>query len=84
MEPPEYAWFHDASTNTIMAMTTTVVRTYIHLGRIHEVAEPDVALAPAVILEALLGRSLGPWDFPLSPLPDIEMELIFHYHRCWT
>ena len=74
MDPPEYAWSYDASTNTIVATTTTVVRTYIHLGCIHEVAEPDIPPIPTVILEALLGQLPSPWDFPLSPLSDIEME----------
>ena len=59
-----------------MATTTTVVHTYIHLGRIHEVVEPDIPLAPAVIPEALLEQPLGPWDFPLSILLEIKMELV--------
>ena len=78
MDPSEYAWEHDENTNTIVAMTTMVVRTYIHLGRIHEEAEPVVppivSPAPDNFLGALLRQPLGPWDFPLKPLPDFEME----------
>ena len=42
MDPPEHEWEHDLTTNTIMAMTTMVVRTYIHLGHVREGAAPDV------------------------------------------
>ena len=55
-------------------MTITVVHTYFYLGRMHEVAESNILPAPAVIPEALSAQPLAPWDYPLSLLPDIEME----------
>ena len=62
MDPPEFKWEHDLSTNTILVMTTTVatvVRTYIHLGHVHEGDIPDVPPfsppAPAVFPGAFLG-----------------------------
>ena len=54
MDPLEHVWSYDKGTNTIMVATTTVVHTYINLGRMHEVAEPDIPLAPTVIPEAPL------------------------------
>ena len=78
MDPPEHEWEHDMTTNTIMATTTMVVRTYIHLGRVHEGAAPDVLLiappAPGDFPGAFLGKPLGPWDFPLEPLPNFLIE----------
>ena len=35
MGPPQFEWEHDPSINTIVATTTTVVRTYVHLGYDH-------------------------------------------------
>ena len=60
MDPPEYAWSYGGSTKTIMATTTTVVHTYIHLGHIHEVVKPDIPPTHAVIPETLLRQPLGP------------------------
>ena len=77
MDPPEHAWYYDVSTNIIMATTTTVVRTYFNLGHMHEVAEPDIPLAPVVILETTPTSPLAPWDLLLSPLLDFELELIY-------
>ena len=77
MDPLKHAWFYDVSTNIIVATTTTVVRMYMQLSRMHEVAEPDVPLAFVVIPEALLGQPLSPWDFPLSSLLDIDMEPMY-------
>ena len=78
MDPPEHEWEHDLTTNTIVAITTMVVRTYIHLDRVREEAAPDVLPfsppAPGDFLGAFLGQPLGPWDFPPEPLPDISME----------
>ena len=78
MDPPEFEWEHNPSTNTIVATTTTVVRTYVHLGRVHEGVAPDVPPfsppGPTVFPGAFLGQPLGPWDFPLEPLLDILME----------
>ena len=78
MDPPEHEWEHDMTTNTIVATTTTVVRTYFHLGRVHEGAALDVSpvgpLAPRDFPGALLGQPLGRWDFPPKPLPDFSME----------
>ena len=45
IDPPEYEWFYAAGANVIVVMTTTVLHTYFHLGRMHEVAEPDLPLA---------------------------------------
>ena len=63
MDPPEFEWEHDLSTNTIMAMTTTVVRTYVHLGHVQEGVEPNLLPflppAPAVFPGAYLGQPLG-------------------------
>ena len=42
MDPPEFEWEHDQSTNTIVAMTTTVVRMYVHLGHVYEGVALDV------------------------------------------
>ena len=42
MDPLEFEWEHDPSTNMIVATTTTVVRTYVHLGHVHEGVAPDV------------------------------------------
>ena len=74
MDPLEYEWFFNVGGNTIMAMTTTVVHTYFHLGRMHKVVEVDIPLAPVVIPEALLSPPLAPWDLLLSTLPDFDME----------
>ena len=86
MDPLEFEWEHNLSTNTIVAMTTTVLRTYVHLGHVHERDIPDVSLfsppAPTAFLRAFWGQSLGLWDFPSEPLlifsseplPDILME----------
>ena len=78
MDPPEYAWEHYENSNTIVAMTTTVVQTYIHFGCIHKEAELVVLLvvlpAPDNFLRALLRQPLGPWDFLPKPVPDFEME----------
>ena len=57
-----------------MATTTTVVYTFFYLGGMHGVDELDVPPALVVILEAPPTPPLDPWDVPLSPLPDIEME----------
>ena len=57
-----------------MAVATAVVHIYFHLGRMHEVVEPDPPLAPAVIFEAPPAQPLALWDLPLSPLPDIKIE----------
>ena len=78
VDPPEFKWEHDLSTNTIVATTTMVVRTYVHLGHVHERDVSDIPPfsppAPAALPRAFLGQPLGPWDFPLEPLPDIPME----------
>ena len=78
MDQPEYEWELDETTNTIMAMTTTVVRTYIHLGCVHKetapIVPPVVPLAPEDFPRAFLGQPLGLWDFPHEPLPDFQME----------
>ena len=39
MDPPEHEWELDMTTNMIVATTTTVMRTYIHLGHVHEGAD---------------------------------------------
>ena len=78
MDSPELEWEYDPSTNTIVATTTTVVRTYVHLGRVHEGVAPDVPPfsppAPAVFLGAFTGQPLGLWDFPPEPLPNFPPE----------
>ena len=74
MDPPQCEWSYDEDAQAIVAMTTTVVRTYFYLSRVHEEVELDILLAPAVIPEAPLGQPLGPWNFPPKPLLDIEME----------
>ena len=55
MDPPTHEWEHDETTNTIVAMTTTVMRTYFHFGRVHEeaplVVPSIVPLAPEDSLE---------------------------------
>ena len=76
IDPPEHAWSYDVGINIIVATTNTVVRTYFNLGRIHEVAEPNIPLTPTVILETLPAPPLALWDLPLSPLPDFEIELM--------
>ena len=76
MDPPEPAWSYDTGTNTIVATTTTVVCTYFNLGRMHEMAEPDIPLALVVISETPPAPPLAPWDLPLSPLLDFELELM--------
>ena len=53
-----------------------VVRTYFNLGCMHKVAEPNFPLIPVVISETLLAPPLAPWDLPLSPLPEFEVELM--------
>ena len=74
MDPLEHECEHDETTNTIVAMTTTVVRTYFHLGCVHEeaapIVPPVVPPAPEDFSKALLGQPLGPWDFLPEPLPD--------------
>ena len=57
-----------------MATTITVVHTYFYPGHIYDKVELDIPPTPVVIPEALLRQPLGPWDFPLSPLPNTEME----------
>ena len=47
-----------------------------HLGCMHKVAEPNVPLAPANILEAPPAPPLALWDLPLLPLPNFKMEPI--------
>ena len=42
MDPLEFEWEHDLSTSTIMAMTTMVVRMYVHLGHDHEGVVPNI------------------------------------------
>ena len=73
-DPPKYAWEHDENTNMIMAMTTMVVWTYIHLGRINEEVElvvlPVACPAPDDFPKALLSQPLDPWDFSSELLPD--------------
>ena len=76
MDPLEYESFYDVDANSIVAMTTTIVHTYFYLGCMHKVAKPAPPLALAIILEAPLAQPVAPWDFPLSPLPDIEMESV--------
>ena len=76
MDPPEFEWAYNEDAHAIMATTTTVVHTYFHLGCMHEMVEPDPPLAPAVIAEAPPAQPLAPWDFPMSPLPNVEMELM--------
>ena len=70
MDPPEHEWELD--------MTTTVVRTYIHLGHVYEGAAPYVPpVAPPALEDfprVFLGQPLGPWDFPPEPLPNFPME----------
>ena len=64
MDPPKFEWEHDSSTNTIVATTTIVVRTYVHLGHVHEGVAPDIPpFSPptlAVFPGAFLGQPLGP------------------------
>ena len=59
-------------------MTTTVVQTYINLGRIHEEVEPVVPPVvpptPDNFPVALPGQPLGQYDFSPEPLLDFEME----------
>ena len=78
VDPPEFEWEHDLSTNTIVATTTTVVRTYVHLGHVHEGDVPDMPPfsppTPAALPEAFLGQPLGLWDFPPEPVPDYPPE----------
>ena len=46
-----------------------------HLGRMHEIVAPEPPFAVAAdIPEAPPVPPLAPWDFPLSPLPNVEME----------
>ena len=74
MDPIEHEWEHDETTNMIAATTTTVVRTYFHLGHVHEEAAlavpPFVPFASEYFPVALLGQSLGLWDFLPEPLLD--------------
>ena len=55
MDPPKFEWEHDSFTNMI-------VRTYLHLGQVHEGVAPDVPPflppAPAVFSRAILGQPL--------------------------
>ena len=78
MDSPMFEWEHDPSTNTIVATTSTVVRTYVHLGHVQEGVAPDVPPffppAPVVFPGAYLGQPLGLWDFPPEPLPDFPPE----------
>ena len=60
--------------NAIVATTTMVVHTYFHPNHMHEVAKLDIPLAPAVLDEALPTPLVAPWDLPLLPLPNFEME----------
>ena len=80
MDPSEHELEHDLTTKTIVAITTMVVRTYIHLDRVREEAAPDVLPfsppAPGDFPGAFLGQPLGPWDFPPKPLSDIPMVLM--------
>ena len=73
----EHVWSYNEGTNTIVATTTTVVHTYINLSCMREVVEPNVPLAIVVIPKAPPSQPLAPWDFPLSPLPDIGIEPMF-------
>ena len=57
-----------------MVTTTTVVHSYFHLSRMHEVVELDPLLAPTVIPEAPPAQLLAPWDFPMSHLRNVEMD----------
>ena len=74
MNPPHCEWSYNENAQAIVAMTTTVVHTYLYPGRMYEGVEADVPLAPADVLVAYLGQPLGPWNFPPEPLLDIEME----------
>ena len=74
IDHPEFEWEHDYTTNTIVATTTTVVRTYVHLGRLHEEDAHDMPPFPPPAPAAFLGQPLGPWDFPPEPLPDYPPE----------
>ena len=73
-----FFFISSSTTNTIVATSTMVVKTYIYLGYVHEGAAPDVLpfspLALEDFLGAFLGQPLGPWDFPPEPLLDIPME----------
>ena len=51
-----------------------VVRTYFYPSRIHEGVEVDVPPTSANVPATYLGQPLGPWDFPLEPLPNVKME----------
>ena len=74
MDLPEYEWELDKTTNAIVATTITVVRTYIHLGCVHEEVALVVPLASEDFLGVFLGQPLGPWDFLPEPLSDFQME----------
>ena len=74
MDLLEYEWELDKTTNAIVATTTTVVRTYIHLGRVHEEVAPVIPLASEDFPGVFLGQPLGPWDFPPEPFSDFQME----------
>ena len=74
MDPPEYEWSYDIGTNAIVATTTTVIRTYLYLSRMHKIADPDVPLALVDILELLPTPSLAPWNLSLLPLPNFKIE----------
>ena len=76
VDPPEFEWAYDEDAHAMVATSTMVVHIYFHLSRMHEVVEPDPPLASAIIPKACLAQPLAPWDFPMSPLPNIEMEPI--------
>ena len=59
MDPPEHEWELDMATNTIVATTIKVVRTYIHLGHVHEGAAPDVSSVAPPALRDFVGALLG-------------------------
>ena len=74
MDPLVFEWAYDEEAQATVVTTTTIIHTYFYPGRIHEEVEPNILLTSAVVPEAPLGQLLGPWDFPLSPLPNIEIE----------
>ena len=59
MDPPQCEWTYDEGAQAIVATTTTLVRTYFYLGRMHEGVESDVPPASIDVPEALLRQPLG-------------------------
>ena len=60
MDPPQCEWTYDEGAQAIVATTTMLVHTYFYPSHVREEVEPDISLAPAIIIEAPLRQPLGP------------------------